>query len=146
MFRDVLQCNINDTAVWPFGDAGHGVDGQTATPHYLHQNSNTYHIVSALAKSPIRLYNISEADLIYVDMHCYFMKWLSGAYSEELQQNAYAGRLAMRFVYVYLKSHPAWRATGGRNFVFTLPHSSLISVFDMSKQSSCHTQPWQRSA
>ena len=63
------KCSIKEA--WPFDAPGSGVDGFDATPHWAARHASGHWVAEAIRHSPYHTKDIKEADMWYVNTHCY---------------------------------------------------------------------------
>ncbi|KAK9804642.1 hypothetical protein WJX73_002999 [Symbiochloris irregularis] len=107
---------VNDP--W-FQRAEHITAGQHAGPWY----------VAEALKRGAGVATMEEADKIYVDDYCFFTWWMSyvhsyGGDTSKWPMDQYPGG-EMVTLYHSLIKHPRWVASGGKDFVFFMPHPGM---------------------
>ena len=74
-------CNLSDPHVWPFVLPGHhGIDGASSEkglPAIEYQYSQEYWLSESIKRSKRFSTDIFLADVVFLDMHCYHIAWLS---------------------------------------------------------------------
>jgi hypothetical protein len=63
------KCKLSEA--WPFDQPGQGVDGLDQTPHWAARHAAGHWVAEAIRHSPYYTNNINNADLWYVNTHCY---------------------------------------------------------------------------
>ena len=92
------------------------------------QHAGPWFVAQALAGGA-GVATIDEADKVFVDDHCFFTWWMSFVHSFGGNQSTWpleqypGGELVT--LYHSLLRHPRWEASGGRDFVFFVPHPRM---------------------
>jgi hypothetical protein len=129
----IPPCDLTLTSTWPFGSSNLSystVDGLQNTPHWAAQHASGYWISQALKASDQVTTDPEEADLYYVDTHCYWM-WYESLWHESKRNKStfdpfnpvanYLSRLFVEGVF----NMKAFTRSAGRRMIISRPAAGV---------------------
>ena len=122
----VSECRIEEA--WPFNSPGNGVDGLNPTPHDAARHAFGYWVAEAIRNSPYHTENIDDADLWYVDTHCYALWHESLWHMAQKKGTEFSpfndvSNSISRLIVEGVMQHKYFTKTAGRRFIISRPTS-----------------------
>lgn len=125
----LTACNMSDPFFWPHNQDGKGIQAMPRTPHSAHQHGGGFWIAEALRASPLRVNDSRNADIIFVDMHCYHSWFISYLRRGEELEALGSPKSTMVAQLKELFSRPEQTRGGGSHLAYYLPIPASVTIY-----------------